>query len=60
MEDKLLKVQRAVENLRKARLLKTGMETQTYSIHQFHAGETEQAFRAWKSSFVDNPDNMKM
>jgi len=60
VEDKLLKVQRAVENLRKARLLKTGMKTQTDRIYQFHAGETEQAFRAWKSSFVENPDNMKM
>jgi len=55
-----LNLQRVVEHLRKARLLKTGMKTQLDRIEQFHAGETEQAFRAWKSNFVENPDNLKM
>jgi len=48
VEDKLLNLQRAVEHLRKARLLKAGMKTQLDRIEQFHSGETEQAFRAWK------------
>ena len=60
MEDKKLNLQRAVEHLRKARLLSAGMKTKLDRIEQFHAGETEQAFRAWKSGFFENPDNMKM
>ena len=60
VEDKLLNLQRALEHLRKARLLKTGLKTQLDRIEQFHAGETEQAFRAWKSSFVQDTDNLKM
>jgi len=60
VEDKLLNLQRAVEHLRKARLLKAGMKTKLDRIEQFRAGETEKTFRAWKSGFVENPDNIKM
>jgi len=60
VEDKLLNLQRAVEHLRKARLLKSGLKTQLDRIEQFHAGETEQAFRAWKTGFVESSDNLKM
>jgi len=37
VEDKLLNLQRALEHLRKARLLKTGLKTQLDRIEQFHA-----------------------
>ncbi len=60
VEDKLLNLQRAVEHLGKARLLKSGLKTQLDRIEQFHAGETEQAFRAWKTGFVESPDNLKI
>ena len=60
VEDKLLNLQRALEHLRKARLLKNGLKTQLDRIEQFHAGETEQAFRAWKTGFVEDPDNLTM
>lgn len=60
VEDKLLNLQRALEHLRKARLLKTGLKTQLDRIEQFHAGETEQAFRAWKTGFVEDPDNLQV
>jgi len=46
VEDKLLNLQRALKHLRKARLLKGGLKTQLHRTEQFHAGETEQAFRA--------------
>ena len=57
IEDKLLNLQRAMKHLRKARLLKAGLMTK---IEQFHAGETEQASRAWKTRFVESPDHLKM
>jgi len=60
VEDKLLNLKRTVEHMRKARLLSAGMKTKLDRIEQFHAGEAEQAFRAWKSGFVENQDNMKM
>ena len=46
VEDKLLNLQRALEHLRKVRLLKGGLKTQLDRTEHFHAGETEQAFRA--------------
>ena len=60
VDNKLLNLQRALEHLRKARLLKGGLKTQLDRAEQFHSGETEQAFQAWKTGFVESSDNLKM
>ena len=55
VEDKLLNLQRALEHLRKARLLKTGLKTQLDRIEQFHAGETEQLSEPGKQVSLKTP-----